>query len=296
MRDLSGVVPDLEDATLGSASLASLRRIDLRSLPEVAAGQRIGPCVARCGKFICVGLNYREHARESGMTLPSEPVLFMKATSAIIGPNDAVIMPKDATKVDWEVELGVIIGSSIANASEREARGSIAGYCVVNDLSERAFQLEGTGQWVKGKSADTFGPIGPWLVTADEVDDPQALDLWLEVNGQRMQGQHERHGLRRSRVGELYQPFHEPAGGRHHLHGHPCRRRTRTEAACLSEGGRRDEAWNRGVGYSDAARSGLLGCQWVEAASRAAAEKCPTGTRHRAGSLIEIGVRIAQRL
>jgi len=187
IRDLSSLVRDLSRESLEATSLERLRKVNPETLPQISTDVRIGPCVARCGKFICVGLNYRDHAREAGMAAPKEPVLFMKATSAISGPNDDIVVPPGATKVDWEVELGVILGAHLLRASTAEARAGIAGYCVVNDLSERAHQLEGTGQWVKGKSADTFGPIGPWLVTADEVSDPQSLSLWLEVNGVRRQ-------------------------------------------------------------------------------------------------------------
>jgi 2-keto-4-pentenoate hydratase/2-oxohepta-3-ene-1,7-dioic acid hydratase in catechol pathway len=187
IRELTSLIPDVSGDTLSPASLDQLRKIDPESLPIVHGSRRIAPCVASVGKFICIGLNYSDHAAESGMTLPSEPIVFMKATSAIIGPNDDVIIPRGSTKTDWEVELGVVIGSTAKYVSEQDALSHVAGYCVVNDLSERAFQLEGTGQWVKGKSADTFGPIGPWLVTADEVPDPQALRLWLEVDGHRYQ-------------------------------------------------------------------------------------------------------------
>ncbi len=187
LRDLSGVVPDIAGDALLPASLSSLRQIDLTTLPVVAGKQRIGPCVGAVGKFICVGLNYSDHAAESNMPLPKEPIIFMKATSAICGPNDDVMIPRDSLKTDWEVELGVVIGTEAKYVDESHALSHVAGYCVVNDLSERAFQLEGTGQWVKGKSADTFGPIGPWLVTADEVPDPQNLHLWLEVDGHRYQ-------------------------------------------------------------------------------------------------------------
>jgi 2-keto-4-pentenoate hydratase/2-oxohepta-3-ene-1,7-dioic acid hydratase in catechol pathway len=187
LRDLSGVVPDIAGTALLPASLSSLRQIDLTTLPVVAGKQRIGPCVGAVGKFICVGLNYSDHAAESNMPLPKEPIIFMKATSAICGPNDDVMIPRDSLKTDWEVELGVVIGTEAKYVTESDALSHVAGYCVVNDLSERAFQLEGTGQWVKGKSADTFGPIGPWLVTADEVPDPQNLHLWLEVDGHRHQ-------------------------------------------------------------------------------------------------------------
>ena len=187
IRDLSGVIPDLAGHTLGPASIQKLRELNPESLPVVYDAVRIGPCVSGVGKFVCIGLNYSDHAAESGMALPSEPVVFMKATSAICGPNDDVILPRGSTKGDWEVELGVVIGSEAKYVNEHDALSYVAGYCVVNDLSERAFQLEGTGQWVKGKSADTFGPIGPWLVTCDDVPDPQALRLWLEVSGHRYQ-------------------------------------------------------------------------------------------------------------
>ncbi|HTV09030.1 MAG TPA: fumarylacetoacetate hydrolase family protein [Candidatus Aquilonibacter sp.] len=187
IRELTYIVPDIAGNVLSPASLATLRSVDPSTLPAVPGNPRIGPCVAGVGKFICIGLNYSDHAAESGMVLPAEPIVFMKATSAICGPNDDVVIPRGSTKTDWEVELGVVIGSTAKYVSQEEALSHVAGYCVVNDLSERAFQLEGTGQWVKGKSADTFGPIGPWLVTADEVPDPQALGLWLEVDGHRFQ-------------------------------------------------------------------------------------------------------------
>jgi 2-keto-4-pentenoate hydratase/2-oxohepta-3-ene-1,7-dioic acid hydratase in catechol pathway len=187
VRDLSGVIPDLAGDTLLPESLDRLRALGLDDLPLVEGSPRIGACVGRVGKFVCVGLNYSDHAAESGMAVPTEPVLFMKATSALCGPNDDVVVPRGSEKMDWEVELGVVIGKPAKYVSEADALNHLAGYCVVNDLSERAFQLEGTGQWVKGKSADTFGPIGPWLVTADEVPDPQDLSIWLEVDGRRYQ-------------------------------------------------------------------------------------------------------------
>ncbi len=186
-RDLSGFIPDISGETLSSSNLAKLRVIDPANLPAVPSTVRIGPCVGRVGKFICIGLNYSDHATETGMQLPSEPVIFMKATSAICGPNDNLIIPRGSTKLDWEVELGVVIGKNGKYISENDATDHVAGYFVIHDVSERAFQIEGTGQWVKGKSADTFGPIGPWLVTADEVLDPQNLRLWLEVDGHRYQ-------------------------------------------------------------------------------------------------------------
>lgn len=187
VRDLSGTVPDIAGECLLPASLASLNQVELERLPVVPGKPRFGPCVGWVGKFICIGLNYSDHAAEAGMKVPREPVIFMKATSAICGPNDDIVIPRGGTKTDWEVELGVVIGTPAKYVSEAEAMSHVAGYCVINDLSERRFQLEGTGQWVKGKSADTFGPIGPWLATADEVPDPQNLKMWLEVDGHRYQ-------------------------------------------------------------------------------------------------------------
>ena len=185
--DLSSVVPDLSGEALHPDSIGRLRALDPSKLRRVEGDVRLGPCVAGVGKFICIGLNYSDHAAESGMAVPAEPILFMKATSAICGPNDGILIPRGSQKTDWEVELGVVIGRPARYVSEAEALSHVAGYCVVNDLSERAFQLEGTGQWVKGKSADTFGPIGPWLVTSDEVPNPQNLELWLEVDGRTYQ-------------------------------------------------------------------------------------------------------------
>jgi len=187
IRDLSETIRDLSGDALLPESLDTLRHVNAGSLREVADEVRLGPCVGGVGKFICIGLNYSDHAAESGMKMPVEPILFMKATSAVCGPNDNIIIPRGSKKTDWEVELGVVIGKPAKYVTEADALSHVAGYCVVNDVSERAFQLEGTGQWVKGKSADSFGPIGPWMVTADEVPDPQNLGLWLEVNGRRYQ-------------------------------------------------------------------------------------------------------------
>ncbi len=187
IRDLSLVVPDIAGDVLGSNGLAELAGTDLDALPEINPDTRIGPCVGGVGKFIGVGLNYADHAAETGVDVPREPILFMKATSAINGPNDNIIIPRNSKKTDWEVELGVVIGKEARYVSEANAREHVAGYCVVNDVSERTFQIEHSGQWVKGKSADSFGPIGPWLVTRDEVADPQNLKLWLEVDGHRYQ-------------------------------------------------------------------------------------------------------------
>ena len=184
-RDLSKDFPDITPELLADPS--PLLALNLAEYPLVEDNPRIAPCVASVGKFICVGLNYSDHAAESGMEIPEEPILFMKATSAVCGAYDEVIIPRASKKTDWEVELGVVIGQKASYVSEADALGHIAGYCVINDISERAFQLEGSGQWVKGKSADTFGPIGPWLVTRDEVSEPQNLSMWLEVDGKRYQ-------------------------------------------------------------------------------------------------------------
>jgi ureidoglycolate lyase len=186
-RDLSSVVPDITGASIGAEGLAKIAAADHSSLPVLDKGSRIGPCVGNVGKFMCIGLNYADHAAESNLPVPSEPVLFMKATSAIIGPNDDVELPKNTLKPDWEVELGVVIGKTAKYIEEKDALDYVAGYCVVNDLSERSFQIERGGQWTKGKSSDTFGPIGPWLVTKDEVADVQNLKMWLEVDGHRYQ-------------------------------------------------------------------------------------------------------------
>jgi 2-keto-4-pentenoate hydratase/2-oxohepta-3-ene-1,7-dioic acid hydratase in catechol pathway len=187
IRDLSGVIKDLTPDALAPAALDKLRKLNPASLPAVSGSPRLGPCVAQVPKLVCVGLNYVDHAKEGGMQIPTEPVLFLKAISSITGPNDDVVLPKGAQKGDWEVELGIVIGSTTQYVNETEALKHVAGYCVVNDVSERNYQLERGGNWSKGKSADTFCPLGPWLVTADEVTDPQALDLFCEINGQRMQ-------------------------------------------------------------------------------------------------------------
>ncbi|MEO1244347.1 MAG: fumarylacetoacetate hydrolase family protein [Pseudomonadota bacterium] len=184
IRSLENVVDDIDGNTLASGVLAS---IDVSELPEVNGTPRLGPCVSKVGKFLCIGLNYADHAEESGMPLPAEPEMFSKATSAICGPNDDVIQPRNSDKMDWEVELAVVIGKRASYVTEEKALDHIAGYCVCNDLSERGFQLERGNQWDKGKGCDTFGPIGPWLVTSDEIADPLKLDMWLEVNGHRYQ-------------------------------------------------------------------------------------------------------------
>ncbi|GHD57536.1 ureidoglycolate lyase [Thalassobaculum fulvum] len=187
IRDLSGVISDIDSATLAAGGLAKLKGVDPESLPKVDGSPRIGACVGGIGKVICIGLNYSDHAAETGAAIPKEPIVFMKATSAVQGPNDEVRIPRASKKTDWEVELGVVIGKTAKYVSEADALSYVAGYCVANDVSEREFQAERGGQWTKGKSCDTFGPIGPWLVTADEVADPQDLDMFCDVNGKRMQ-------------------------------------------------------------------------------------------------------------
>jgi ureidoglycolate lyase len=187
IRDLSSLLDDITGATLSDEVLSKIRAIDLSTLPILSADSRIGPCVGNVGKFICIGLNYSDHAKESGMEIPSEPVIFMKATSAINGPNDNIEIPPNSEKSDWEVELGLVIGKEAKYINEADAMQHIAGFCVINDLSERHYQLECEGQWVKGKSCDTYGPIGPWMVTRDEISNMENLPMWLEVNGHRYQ-------------------------------------------------------------------------------------------------------------
>lgn len=187
LRDLSGVIPDVGPEQLGDAALAHLRSLNPAQLPLVEGAPRLGSPLRHVGKFIAIGLNYADHAAEAGMPIPAEPVVFMKATSCIQGANDPVMLPQGSVKTDWEVELGVVIGSRARYVTEREALQHVAGYCTINDISERAYQLERGGTWDKGKGCDTFGPLGPWLVTRDEVPDPQVLGLWLDVNGQRVQ-------------------------------------------------------------------------------------------------------------
>ncbi|WP_186206194.1 ureidoglycolate lyase [Burkholderia gladioli] len=187
IRDLSAVILDLAGEALSDAALARLRALDPASLPLVPGEPRIGACVGQIGKFVCIGLNYADHAAESGLPVPSEPVVFAKWTSAVCGPNDGIEIPRDSLKTDWEVELGVVIGRPCKNVDEADALDYVAGYCVINDVSEREWQIERGGQWDKGKGFDSFGPIGPWLVTRDEVPDPQQLSLWLEVDGHRYQ-------------------------------------------------------------------------------------------------------------
>jgi ureidoglycolate lyase/2,4-diketo-3-deoxy-L-fuconate hydrolase len=187
IRDLSGQIGDLKGSALGPRGLDRLRALDPESLPAVDGKPRLGPCVGRVGKFLCIGLNYSDHAAETGAAIPKEPIIFIKADTALSGPNDPVVIPKDSKKTDWEVELAVIIGSTAQHVSEERALDYVAGYAVCNDVSEREFQIERSGTWDKGKGCDTFGPLGPWLVTSDEIADPQALGMWLDVNGKRVQ-------------------------------------------------------------------------------------------------------------
>ena len=187
IRDLSSVINDIDGETLSPRSIEQLSGIEPESLPTVTGEPRLGTCVGNIGKLVCIGLNYSDHAKESGMAIPTEPIVFMKAISAISGPNDNIELIRESEKTDWEVELGIVIGSHTKYVTEDDALDHVAGYCVVNDISERHWQLERQGNWTKGKSGDTYGPIGPWMVTRDEVSAPQALDLWLDVNGQRMQ-------------------------------------------------------------------------------------------------------------
>ncbi|WP_425041547.1 fumarylacetoacetate hydrolase family protein [Primorskyibacter sp. S187A] len=187
IRDLSSVVPDISGDVLTDDGLAALGNVDISALPIVDGDPRLGPCVGQIGKMMCIGLNYADHAAETGAAIPDHPILFMKANSAIVGPNDDVVLPRGSVKSDWEVELGVVIGNRCKYASVENAMDYVAGFCIVNDVSERSFQTELTGQWTKGKSPDTFGPTGPWLVTKDEIADVQALDMYLDVNGTRMQ-------------------------------------------------------------------------------------------------------------
>ena len=187
LHDLSGHLPDLSGEALMPVTLERIRLLDPLALPLVSGSPRLGPCVSGSGKFVCIGLNYTDHAAEAGMTVPPEPIIFMKATSAINGANDDIEMPSGGAKLDWEAELAIVIGTRAKYVSEERALAHVAGYCITNDVSERSFQLEHQGQWTKGKSHDTFGPLGPWLVTVDEVSDPQRLAIWLDVNGRRYQ-------------------------------------------------------------------------------------------------------------
>ena len=236
LRDLSEVVSDIDADVLSPRSLARLAKLKPESLPAVRGTPRIGPCISEVGNFIAVGLNYADHAAESGMPVPKEPVLFTKAPSCVVGPNDDVMIPKGSTKTDWEVELAIVIGTRASYVSESQALSHVAGFCVCNDVSEREFQLERSGQWVKGKSAPTFGPLGPWLVTPDEIKDVQGLGMWLDVNGQRMQtGSTQTMVFGVKTLDILHLAVHDPGAWRRHHHRHPARRWLRHEAAAFPQ-------------------------------------------------------------
>ena len=246
IRDLSAHTADFAGETVSIKAIDKLRALDAASLPLVEGSPRIGACVAWTPNFHAVGLNYAKHAAESGMQAPAEPVLFSKATTSLSGPNDQVVQPKESTKLDYEVELGIVIGAVAEYVSEADALSYVAGYCVINDVSERIFQIERLGQWVKGKSAPTFGPAGPWLVTADEVGDPQTLGCWLEVNGEKRQKlEHLGYDFRRRRDRQLYVALHATGARRPDRHRNTRRRRARYEAARLAEARRRDAARHR---------------------------------------------------
>ena len=254
IRDLSQVIADLGPAQISPEGLAQLAGVNIDTLPLVEGSPRLGPPVAGIGQFHAIGLNYRNHARESGMAIPAEPILFTKATSCLSGPNDDIVIPRGAQAVDWEVELGVVIGSAAYQISEADALDHVAGYLAANDVSERDFQAKRGGQWVKGKSSPGFGPLGPWLVTKDEIADPQALALKLAVNGEvRQDGHTLRHDFPGGAADRLCQRFPAvDAGGRAH-HRHAGRRRHGHEAAGLSEAGRCGHGGGRGLGNPDPA-------------------------------------------
>ncbi len=245
LRDLSAVVKDLGPDQLGDAALAKLRKLKTDKLPLVRGKPRLGSPIANVGKFIAIGLNYADHAAESGMPIPKEPVVFTKATSCIQGPNDPVMLPKNSVKSDWEVELGVVIGTRARYVSQKDALDYVAGYCIINDVSEREWQMEHGLTWDKGKGFDTFGPLGPWLVTRDEVPNPQKLGMWLDLNGQRMQTGNTRTMI--FNVAKLVSYQHADARRRHH-HRYAARRRHGHEAADVPEEGRRDDPRYRGPG------------------------------------------------
>ncbi len=236
IRDLSKVITQIDDAMLAPRNLARLARVKPETLPIVRGNPRLGVPYAGITKFVAVGLNYSDHAAESNMPIPSEPILFMKATTCLTGPNDEVIQPRGSTKLDWEVELGIVIGTKAQYVPESKALDHVAGYTVVNDISERNFQLERGSQWDRGKGCDTFGPVGPWLVTTDEVTDPQTLDLWLDVNGEKRQ----RGNTRTMVFGCAH--LVDAAARRHHHHRHAARRGPGHEAAAVPEARRRDDA------------------------------------------------------
>ena len=261
IRCLSSVVRDIDGFALSDPALKMIAGLDPAGLPKVDPNVRLGSCVARPVNYVCIGLNYADHAAEAGMPVPKEPIIFLKSLGALCGPNDDVKLPRGSKKLDWEVELGIVIGRTARYVPENEALDHVAGYCVCNDVSEREYQIERAGTWDKGKGCDTFGPTGPWMVTKDEVADPQALPLWTEVNGKRIQnGTHEDDDLRRGEAGQLCQPLHHAARRRRDRDRHATGRWAGREAESgVPEGGRHDAAVRRGPGRADAARGRGVG-------------------------------------
>ena len=253
IRDLSSIVRDIDGFALSDASLKMIASVDPTKLPKVEGNPRIGPCVVRPVNYVCIGLNYADHAAETGNPIPKEPIVFLKSLSAFTGPNDDVKLPRGSKKLDWEVELGVVIGKTARYVPENESMDYVAGYCVCNDVSEREYQMERGGTWDKGKGCETFGPTGPWMVTKDEVSDPQDLPLWTEVNGKRFQdGSTQTMIFGVQKLVSYVSHFITLAPGRRHRHRHAARRRRGREAgAGLPEGRRRDAAGSRGAGHPD---------------------------------------------
>ena len=249
IRDLSKVIPDLAGEALSPKSLAKLKKLNPAKLPLVKGKPRIGPCVGRMGNFIAIGLNYSDHAAEAGMPIPKEPIIFNKAPSCLCGPNDDTIIPKDSTKLDWEIELGIVIGTRARYLSKDRALDVVAGYCLANDVSERVFQIERAGQWTKGKGCETFGPLGPWLVTKDEIKDPQKLEHVAQRQRRETPArQHLDHDLRLPPHRVVLLAIFHPGAGRRHHHRHAAGRRARHEAADIFEGRRRGDARYRRAG------------------------------------------------
>jgi 2-keto-4-pentenoate hydratase/2-oxohepta-3-ene-1,7-dioic acid hydratase in catechol pathway len=244
LRDLSAYIDDITAQNLSDEKLSELSKINLNTLPIMDKSTRLGPCVSGVGKFICIGLNYADHAKEAGMEVPPEPVIFMKATSAICGPTDPILLPRGSVKTDWEVELAVVIGKKAKYVELEDAMSYVAGYAASNDISERTYQLEGSGHWTKGKSCDSFGPLGPYLVTKDEIPDPQNLSMWLSVNGQKMQdGSTSYDGIWRCVSSSLYQSIYELNARGYYLYWHPAWCWAWHDTTCLSETGRYRNAW-----------------------------------------------------
>ena len=253
IRDLSKVVKDIDGEALSPAGLAKIKKANIDKLPLVKGNPRLGPCVARPSNFIAIGLNYADHAAEAGMKLPPEPIIFNKALSCICGPNDNTITPKGSSKLDYEVELGIVIGKRASYLKKEQAMSAVAGYFLSNDVSERVFQIERAGQWTKGKGCETFGPIGPWVATKDEIKDPQNLNIWLKVNGEYPpEGQHQDHDLRRRRDRVVVLAVFHHGAGRHHRHRHAVGRGARHEAAEVPQGRRRGRARLRRARHAEA--------------------------------------------